>query len=443
MAKYLGASSLSKLYGVTDPSKILGMVWSSTPTAVDPGTYTTDLQDELLTLGDGTMGTESNGRLACKRDDQRIYVLFMNPSSSTDNLWLSYADGSAYSSWSNLQITSDTNTAYEDKWQWAMDMDSSGILHVAYVGESYTYGSGTIKVLWYMTYNTNTHAVGTSPTPIAYRTDSYDQANPCVVCDTDDVARITWQGKGWGTNAGVYQMCYTSSADSGDWPYTSGDSPHLTDTANDNVLPVIDVNSEGDEYIFWIGQDAGLTNAVNNVLYKKYTTSWSSTQIGADDTLMVTYMGFCISRFDDSLHIVLARRYDASYRHGYYRVANSDVWDSGEESVFTYGDGNTRLQIYPHDDGQVPCVLYHDANSIDYAYMRWKDEGTTWKHTTLLLGGETRSQAFYKSFSFIWPEAGMDFNKNPVGPEIIIDFLDDIPTSTTSHIFYKSWSDVT
>lgn len=150
-------------------------------------------------------------------------------------------------------------------------VDSKDNIHVVWQGK----GWGSNPSYYNIQYRKRTTSWQTQE---AVTDKSSDQVNPGIAIDAEDNVHVVWQGKGWGSNPGFFNIRYRKRIDS--WQLQEA----ITDKDQNQRSPSIAVDGIGNVHVVWSGIGWGANPTIDNIQYRKRTSSWQAQEHVSDRT---------------------------------------------------------------------------------------------------------------------------------------------------------------
>jgi outer membrane protein assembly factor BamB len=170
------------------------------------------------------------------------------------------------STWSGIQVLTDEANDGDDMWYPSIAINSTDSVHVVYMCEDYANGYDQI-----LHQESDDGGISWSTwTSDAITSDSsYNQKNPCLAIDDNDVLHVSWYGDNQNTKD---QVGY--SYNDGSWSVVEW---LTTDTVYDQGLygPTISITDNDYVYVIWHGKHAGSTLYTQIRYICHDTNSWS------------------------------------------------------------------------------------------------------------------------------------------------------------------------
>ena len=171
--------------------------------------------------------------------------------------------------------TQESVTNIDENHAWAcIAIDSEDNIHVAWQSRGY----GTYTARQQIHYRKRTTSWQTIESVVDM--DAGYQNQPWIAIDSSDNVHVTWYGQGWGDYDTTYQILYRKRTSS--WQTTE----QVTNKNAAQFLPSIALDTSDNVHITWFGTGWGTNTAVNNIQYRKRTSSWQ-TQVGITDEATV------------------------------------------------------------------------------------------------------------------------------------------------------------
>ena len=107
---------------------------------------------------------------------------------------------------------------------------------------------------------------------------SYDQTDPVMVIDSNDIVYVVWRGKGWGNNPDKFNLVCRRNV-RGVWE----DAVSITDIPHNQWDPNISLDGDDRVFVVWSGKGYGTHSTTSNIYMITYSEgSWSDVELVTD-----------------------------------------------------------------------------------------------------------------------------------------------------------------
>ncbi len=146
---------------------------------------------------------------------------------------------------------------------------SSGVLWV-----TYTKRVGDVNQIFVA----QSYDRGTTWSIEAITNSAYDQTDPVMVIDSNDIVYVVWRGKGWGDNPDKFNLVCRRNV-RGVWE----DAVAITDMPYNQWDPDISLDGDDKVFVVWSGRGRGAYPTVSNIYMMTFSEgSWSEPELVTD-----------------------------------------------------------------------------------------------------------------------------------------------------------------
>ena len=214
----------------------------------------------------GAISTAYSHQRAIVRDSTgRLWTVYhRNVSGLGGNIFVAYSDNDG-ATWTEEAVTNISG----DQYGASIAIDSSGYVHVAWAGT----GWGTYTARYSIQYRKRTSSWQTQE---AVTNIDSNQSPPSIAVDSFGYVHVAWHGQGWGVNTGAQNIQYRKRTSS--WQAQES----VTDSASSQGFVPIAIDSSNYVHVAWYGQGWGTNTGRNNIQYRKRTSSWQAQESVTD-----------------------------------------------------------------------------------------------------------------------------------------------------------------
>jgi hypothetical protein len=358
--------------------------------------------------------------------DQRLHVVWSDPtdygSSGTDRdiFWRRWEPEFG---WMGQAVISTESNG--DSYAPSMDVDSDGVVHIAWADDSNYAGSGTDRDIFYKTLEvgvgmTTTEVVSTESTTVSWF--------PSLAVGPDGTVHIAWDDStnyaGSGTDTDIFYKKYVPGSG---WTTTEIIS---TESTGDSGGPSLAVGIDGTVHIAWTDYtNYGGSGADVDIFYKKFVpgSGWTTTEVvsseswawSADPSLTVGTDGVVhVAWRDKSEYGAIGTDFDIFYKK------------------YVPGSGWTTTEVVSTDstdDSWSPCV---GVGPNEVVHFTWMDEDDNYHWS----GND--DDIFYRrrieSDSGLWPYSEIEV----VSTEIYASSSDPCMYVSSDGAVHIAWNDL-
>ncbi|KKM89235.1 hypothetical protein LCGC14_1250750 [marine sediment metagenome] len=243
----------------------------------------------------------------------------------------------------------------------------------------YRYSDGSRNQIFFA-YSTDDGVTWTEE-QVSFTTEAYDQERPALAVDIDGNVHIVWNGRGWGTNDTVENIQYKKRTTS--W----GSQEGITDEAESQFSASVAVDSSSIPHVVWRGSfDNGGSPNFTRIQYSNRSSgSWSGAEdigegvVGIEDQ---TLPDLAIDS-SNTIHIVWGGK-----GHGTYGARNQMLYKQGTAGAF----GSKELVTDIDADQATGSIAIDSNGDID---LVWSGKG--WGTNTTVYNIQYR-----KRLSGVW-----------------------------------------
>ncbi|RJQ52147.1 MAG: exo-alpha-sialidase [Actinobacteria bacterium] len=304
----------------------------------------------IYTVASSTVANSTLGRTLARAPDGRLWAVYLKSAGGYNQVFAAYSDNGGQT-WTEEQVTAASgNQALP-----TLAVNSLGEVIVAWTGQGW--GTNT-------TYNNIQYRKRTTSwqTQEAITDIANTQTSPSIALGSSGNVHVVWSGLGWGTNTAYYNIQYRKRTTS--WQTQEA----ITDVANTQTDPSIALGSSGNVHVVWSGPGWGTNTGVNNIQYRKRTTSWQ-TQEAITDVASKQYLPSIVLDSSDNVHVAWTGRgwgtntlrYNIQYRK------RTTAWQT-QEAV-------TDVASHQSTDGITFCGLSIALDSSDNVHLAWTGLG--------------------------------------------------------------------
>ncbi|KKN70385.1 hypothetical protein LCGC14_0430800 [marine sediment metagenome] len=309
------------------------------------------------------------GRRLALESGGRLWATYSKkPSGYTyQQVYCAYSDDDGQT-WTETQVT-DTDTDHHFFPIIAIDSDDD--IHIAYTAS----GRGAFPNSRSLLYMKRTSGSWGSEEEIALK----DVINPgqnraSLAIDSADDVHVVWDGQGWSPNTGEFSINYRKRT-SGSW----GTVETIANESSDQKGASIALDSSDDVHVVWYGKGWGVNTTINNIQYRKRTTSWQTQEAITDVADSQTDSAIALDSSDD-VHVVWVGT-DAFYRK------RTTSWQTQENITndVTISPDFLSIALTKSD------IIYmiYTSGSPTYTYLRRRT--TVWSDAMLINEGVANS----------------------------------------------------